>query len=456
MNKPMIAIGFVLCLLTACAANPAATAPGTAVATAPSATAPSPAAETSSVAPTVPPATTTTQTVLPTPGTTAPTVSPVPTPAARLSPTPGTGVGTAPSATAAAVPVATRVVAPAGQITLPAGFGISVFASGLNTPRNLAFGTDGYLYVAERGAGRIVRLADRNHDGLSDGLEVIAQGFDRPSSLAFHPNGSLYVSTPTQVFRLSQPNAAGVFQKRELLIDGLPGPLDHFTRTLLFSADGASLFIQVGSSCNVCVESDARRATIMRFNADGSGGAVYAKGLRNAVGITFRPGTAELWATNNGTDNLGDNVPPDTVQIVQQGQDFGWPRCHAGTIVDPTFGGGGACNGVAAPLVKIQAHSAALGLAFYSGARFPADYQGDLFVALHGSIYRSAPTGYKLVRIHLTNGRPAANAEDFATGWLLSSGKEWGRPTDVLSGPDGSLYVSDDSGGKIYRIFYSQ
>jgi glucose/arabinose dehydrogenase len=345
------------------------------------------------------------------------------------------------------------VVALAGQINLPPGFGISVFASGLDTPRNLAIGPDGQLYVAERGRGRIVRLPDRNHDGVSDGIEVIAQGFNTPSSQAFYKNGSLYVSTATQVFRLSQPDANGVFQKREVVIDGLPGPQGHFTRTLLFSPDWSSLFIQIGSSCNVCNESDSRRATIMRFNPDGSGGAIYVRGLRNAVGITFRPGTNELWATNNGTDNLGDNLPPDTIQIVQQGQDYGWPRCHAGTIADPQFGRSTACNGVAKPLVELQAHSAALGLTFYTATQFPSDYRGDLFVALHGSIYRSVPTGYKVVRIHIANGQPGP-VQNFATGWLLSNGRAWGRPVDVLTAPDGSLFVSDDSGGYIYRIFY--
>jgi glucose/arabinose dehydrogenase len=345
------------------------------------------------------------------------------------------------------------VIAPPGQINLPSGFGISVFASGLNTPRNIAIGPDGELYVAERGRGRIIRLADRNHDGVSDGIEVIAEGFNTPSSLAFYKDGSLYVSTPTQVFRLTQPDANGVFQKRDVVIDGLSGPQDHFTRTLLFSPDWASLFIQIGSSCNVCQESDTRRATIMRFNSDGSGGAVYARGLRNAVGITFRPGTNELWTTNNGTDNLGDDKPPDTIQIVQQGQDYGWPRCHAGTIVDPQFGGADGCNGVAKPLVEIQAHSAALGLTFYSGTKFPAEYRGELFVALHGSIFRSVPTGYKVVRIHLSNGQPSGGVQDFATGWLRGGGA-FGRPVDLVTAPDGSLFVSDDSGGRIYRIFF--
>ncbi len=348
----------------------------------------------------------------------------------------------------------TRVSPAAQPINLPSGFGISVFASGLNTPRNLAIGPDGQLYLAERGAGRIVRLADRNHDGVADGVDVIAQGFSLPSSLAFYQDGSLYVSTATQVFRLSQPDANGAFQKREVVIDGLPGPQDHFTRTLVFSPDGSSLFIQVGSSCNLCKESDERRATIMRFNSDGSGGAVYARGLRNAVGLGFRPGTNELWATNNGSDNLGDNQPPDTIQIVRQGQDYGWPRCHAGIIVDPQFGGSGGCDGVAKPLINIQAHSAALGLTFYAGQQFPQEYRGALLVALHGSTFRSQPTGYKIVRIHFTNGQ-AGPVQDFATGWLLQSGRAFGRPVDVLTAPDGSLFMSDDSGGTIYRIFYA-
>jgi glucose/arabinose dehydrogenase len=328
-------------------------------------------------------------------------------------------------ATTPAGTASTRVASPAGQIDLPSGFGISVFAGGLDTPRNMAIGPDGQLYVAERGAGRIIRLPDINHDGLSDRLQVVAVGFDSPSSLAFYKDGSLYISTPTQVFRLSQPDADGVFQKRDLVIDGLPGRQDHFTRTLLFGPDWASLFVQVGSSCNVCNESDPRRAAIMRFNADGSGAEIYARGLRNAVGITFRPGTDELWATNNGSDNLGDNRPPDTIQIVQRGQDYGWPRCHAGNIPDPQFGGPGACSGVAKPLINLQAHSAALGLTFYTGHQFPADYRGDLFVALHGSIYRSVPTGYKVVRIHFTNGQPG-QAQDFASGWLAQAGRVWG------------------------------
>jgi glucose/arabinose dehydrogenase len=317
----------------------------------------------------------------------------------------------------------------------------------------MALGPDGFLYLAERGAGRIVRLPDRDGDGVADGVEVVAPGLNAPSSMAFYLDGSLYVGETDRILRLSAPDTQGVFQKQEVVIPGLPTG-GHNTRTVLFSPDGHWLFVSIGSSCNVCQEQDPRRATIMRYAVDGSGGAVFARGLRNAVGITFRPDTAELWATCNGRDNLGDDLPPDTIDLVHQGDDYGWPRCHAGRIVDPDFGGPGACDGVTRPAVEMQAHSAPLGLTFYTGDQFPAGYRGSLFVAFHGSWNRSVPTGYKVVRIPFTDGRPGP-VEDFAVGWLQADGSVWGRPVDVLTAPDGSLWVSDDGAGRIYRIFYA-
>jgi glucose/arabinose dehydrogenase len=316
----------------------------------------------------------------------------------------------------------------------------------------LAIGPDKALYVAERGAGRIVRLVDANQDGQADGIEVVAAGLNQPNSLAFRPDGSLYVSETTRVWRFSNPNAQGIYQDRQVIIDHLPSG-GHATRTLLFSPDGSALYVSIGSSCNVCLESDKRRATIMVFNPDGSGGRVYASGLRNAVGITFRPGTQELWATNNGRDNLGDTLPPETVYQVEDGKDYGWPRCYAGRIIDPDFGSPNSCQGVPTPVVEMQAHMAPLGLNFYNGAQFPAEYQGNLFIALHGSWNSSVPVGYKVMRIPIS-GSQIGQAEDFATGWLAPDGSVWGRPVDVLTAPDGSLFVSDDSGGVIYRIFY--
>ncbi len=347
----------------------------------------------------------------------------------------------------------TQALLPPQPIALPPGFAITVFAKGLNSPRMMALGPDGQLYVAERGAGRIVRLPDRDQNGVSDNLEVVAQDLNSPSSLAFYRDGSLYVGETTRILRLSDPDAQGVFQHTETVIDDLPSG-GHTTRTVLFSPDWSTLFVSIGSSCNVCIEEDSRRAAIMAYNPDGSNGRLFARGLRNAVGIAFRPGTMELWASNNGRDLLGDNLPPETINLVNEGDDFGWPRCHSGRIVDPDFGKSGACDGVTKPVVEMQAHSAPLGLTFYTGQRFPEQYRGDLFVAFHGSWNRSIPTGYKIVRIPMENGTPGA-VQDFAVGWLPENSKQWGRPVDVVTGSDGSLFVSDDGGGMIYRIFYT-
>jgi glucose/arabinose dehydrogenase len=265
------------------------------------------------------------------------------------------------------------------------------------------------------------------------------------------------VGETTRVLRLRDPDGDGVFQEREVIVDGLPAE-GHTTRTVLFSPDWEQLYVSVGSSCNVCIEADERRAAILRYDPDGGGEMIFARGLRNAVGITFRPDSNELWATNNGRDWLGDDLPPETVYHVQQGDDAGWPYCHSGRIVDPDLGAEGACESVSAPVVEMQAHSAPLGLTFYTGEQFPEPYRGDLFVAFHGSWNRSQPTGYKVVRIPMQTGRPGSapdSVEDFAVGWLRENGSNWGRPVDVLTGSDGSLFVSDDGEGRIYRIFYA-
>lgn len=414
----------------------------------------------------------------------APTAIPLPTQGPAPSPTPGAALTTAtatstrppeptltPSprpSTATSVPTPTpgaaggptRVVPPAEEVRLPPGFGISVFVEGLNGPRMMAVGPDGALYAADRGAGRIVRLPDRDGDGVADRVEVVADGLRAPSSIAFYLDpsspydGSLYVGETTRVLRLSQPNVEGVYQAQDVIVSGLPSG-GHTTRTVLLHPDYEFLYVSIGSSCNICIEEDPRRAAVVRYRPDGSEETIFATGLRNAVGITFRPGTEELWATNNGRDWLGEDQPPETVHRVEQGEDAGWPRCHAGRIVDPEFGGQDACQGVAPPAVEMQAHSAPLGLTFYSGTQFPSAYQGDLYVAFHGSWNRSVPTGYKVVRIEMEDGQPG-QVYDFAAGWLREDGSRWGRPVDVITGADGSLYVSDDEESLIYRIFYSE
>jgi glucose/arabinose dehydrogenase len=256
------------------------------------------------------------------------------------------------------------------------------------------------------------------------------------------------------VIELKDTDGDGQADQRKVLIDNYPDG-GHSTRTVLFLPDGR-MVVSIGSSCNVCIEDDKRRGGIVVYDGPAATGEkIFATGLRNAVGLALNPLTGELWATNNGRDLMGDDLPPETVNILKEGADFGWPRCHAGEVIDPDFGSPESCNGVEPPLLKMQAHSAPLGLAFYTGATFPAEYQGDLFIAFHGSWNRSTPTGYKVVRVHLQDGRPVGPVQDFATGFAqLTEDDVFGRPVGLAVGPDGALYVSDDKGGYIYRISY--
>jgi len=338
------------------------------------------------------------------------------------------------------------------EVQLPSGFIMTAFASGLNGPRFMAIGPGGVLFVAERGANRVVALPDRDGDGRADETLVVADDLQAPSSLAFDGN-TLYIGETTRVTRLRLGPDLRPLQ-RDVIIADLPSGPGHSTRTILLGRDGR-LYVASGSSCNVCNERDPHRAAVWVYNADGSGGRLFARGLRNAVGLALNPWTGEIWATNNGRDLLGDDSPPETVYVVQDGRDYGWPRCHAGTLVDPQFGGPGACDGIERPILEMQAHMAPLGLTFYAAEQFPPQYRG-LFIALHGSWNRSVPVGYKVMRVPLVDGHVAGPAEDFATGWLKPDGSSWGRPVGVTVAADGSLLVSDDKGGFVYRISSSQ
>jgi glucose/arabinose dehydrogenase len=342
----------------------------------------------------------------------------------------------------------------AASLQLPPGFEANVFAQGLNGPRFIAFGPDGALYVADRGSNRIVTLSDSNGDGTADQTRVFADGLNRPHSLVYH-EGAWYVGVPSGIVRLEDTDGDGAADVRSTPLDDLPTSGSHSTRTVEFLPDGR-MVLSVGSSCNVCEESDPRRAAILAYDGpEATGERVFANGLRNAVGLAIHPDSGELWATNNGRDLMGDDVPPDAVYIIREGIDYGWPRCHAGGVPDPQYGGPDACDGVVQPVTPIQAHSAPLGLAFYTGSSFPADYWGDLFIAYHGSWNRSVPTGYKVVRLPLDGSEPVGPIQDFVSGWLdEAAGEASGRPVGLAVGPEGALYVSDDKGGFIYRIGY--
>ena len=275
----------------------------------------------------------------------------------------------------------------------------------------MTVGPGGQLYVAERGGDRILRLPDRDGDGVADRVELAAENLDQPSSLAFHPDGSLYAAETNRVYRLTDPDGDGFFQEREVILENLPSG-GHSTRTVLFSPR-RRIPLRIDRVLVQRVPGGGLPAGYRdALPPDGTEVGIFADGLRNAVGITFQPGTDQLWATNNGRDWLGDDQPPETVYRLEKGDDAGWPWCHAGRIIDPDYGEPGDCQGKLDPVVEMQAHSAPLGLTFYDGEQFPVEYRGDLLIAFHGSWNRTMPTGYKVVRVPLTDGHPGP-VEDF-------------------------------------------
>ncbi len=337
------------------------------------------------------------------------------------------------------------------NVQLPAGFHATAFYRGLSAPRFIAFSPDGTLFVAESAAGNVVALPDPGHTGEAQRKIVVVSGLDRPTSLDFY-NGMLYVGEGSRISRFTLGPGLQVTDK-QVTVPNLPTSGNHTTRTVLVGPDG-NLYVSIGSTCNVCIETDPQRAAVWTYHLDGSNGRLYASGLRNAVGMAINPWNRQIWVTNNERDLMGDNTPPETVYALQDGGNYGWPRCQAGDIIDPDFGHAGDCDKVVQPLIKMQAHSAPLGLTFYNATQFPQQYRG-LFVAFHGSWNRSVPTGYKVVFIPLdASGRITDPAQDFATGWLVNNNTAVGRPVGLTVGPDGALYVSDDKAGFIYRITY--
>ena len=340
-----------------------------------------------------------------------------------------------------------RGVAAETSLVTPDRYEANVFAAGLIRPRFMAVGPDGTLFVAEAGADRVVALPDDDGDGRADRTAVVGEGFEGAHSLAFKRDGSLFVAGTGTLFELDVDADYGEIGRRTLLT--YPPGGSHSTRTIVVAPDG-SLLLSVGSTCNVCREDDERRATILGASADGSDPSVVMRGLRNAVGIAIDPETGTAWATNNGRDRMGDDVPPETLYRVVEGADAGWPRCHAGTVIDPEFGntpdpdtGATGCDEVAAPAATFQAHAAPLGITFW---------QGRAVIAFHGSWNRSTKVGYDVLWLPWDDG-PAGPAELLVSGFLDPVTEDSsGRPAGITVGADDALYISDDKGGFIYRI----
>ncbi len=341
---------------------------------------------------------------------------------------------------------------PIGEIKLPPGFQVNVYAGHVPGARSMTLSPAGTLFVGTRGEGKVYALRDTNGDGQADEVITIARGMHSPNGVAFR-DGALYVAEINRVLRFDNiearlPNPPGPV----VVNDSFPRDEHHGWKFIRFGSDG-NLYVPVGAPCNVCERDEPRYASILRMKPDGTGLEIFARGIRNTVGFDWHPDTHELWFTDNGRDWMGDNSPPDELNYApQKGMNFGFPYCHGKDLPDPEYGRKHNCDQFAPPAMELGPHVAALGMRFYTGSMFPAEYRKQIFIAEHGSWNRSQPIGYRVTLVRL-DGNRAVKYEVFAEGWLQGR-RAWGRPVDVQVMPDGALLVSDDKAGAIYRITY--
>jgi glucose/arabinose dehydrogenase len=389
--------------------------------------------------------------------------------------------------------VATRsriVPRPDGMVPqAPPGFTVSLFAGGLVEPRVIRVAPNGDVFVAESRAGRVHVFRGLGENGQAAAESIFATGFHEPYGLAFYPPGNspqwLYVANTDSVVRYAyKPGDLKATGEPETVVAQLPSsrPQDedavhaydqaiasghsppdhgHWTRDLAFSPDGAHMFVGVGSASNVDdpdqFPREHDRAAILEYTPDGKFVKVYASGIRNPSGVAVNPTTGEVWTSVNERDGLGDNLAPDYITHVQEGGFYGWPYFYMGGKADPRHAGKHPelQSKTILPDVLLQSHTASLQMVFYDGSQFPAEYRGDIFAGQHGSWNRKVRSGYEVVRVPLDNGKASGVYEDFLTGFLTPEGDVWGRPVGVAVAADGSLLVSDDGSGSIWRVSYT-
>lgn len=342
---------------------------------------------------------------------------------------------------------------PLDQIVLPDGFGIHYYASDVPGARSMTLSPGGILYVGTRDEGNVYAVLDRDGDHRAEQVVTIASGLRMPNGVAWR-DGSLYVAEVSRILRYDDiDNRLDNPPEPVVIRDDYPTDRAHGWKFIAFGPDG-KLYVPVGAPCNICEPPGEIYASITRINADGSNREIIARGIRNTVGFDWHPGTGELWFTDNGRDGMGDNIPPDELnRLSEEGLHFGYPYCHGRDVLDPQFGGGRSCDEFTLPEAALGPHVAALGMRFYRGDAFPERYRGGVFIAEHGSWNRTSKIGYRVMSVPI-QGSSAVDYEVFAQGWLQGE-QNWGRPVDVQELPDGSLLVSDDYAGAIYRIVYA-
>jgi len=376
---------------------------------------------------------------------------------------------------------------------VPNGFEVNLFASGLSAPRLIRVAPNGDVFAAESAAGRVRVLrpppypppqAGEGREGAASQSAVFASGLHGPFGIAFYPPGAdpqwVYVANTDSVVRFPYRNGDLTARGRaEVIVPQLPVG-GHYTRDVVFSPDGRTMYVSVGSASNVGAgmgklsaaqlqtwQSDqplgaawgdeTERADVLTFDPQGKNGRIFATGIRNCVGMAIAPSTGTVWCSTNERDGLGDNVPTDYITRVREGAFYGWPWYYIGANEDPRQRGERAdlTDKITVPDVLIQAHSASLGMTFYDATQFPADYRGNIFAAEHGSWNRSKRTGYKIIRVIVKDGLPTGEYDDFATGFVVNDAEVWGRPVGVAVDKNGALLVSEDANGTIWRIAYS-
>lgn len=346
------------------------------------------------------------------------------------------------------------------RLSLPEDFEISVYEVNLSGPRHMDFTSEGTLIVTDKKAGQIILLPDQNNDQVSDGPITVIDGLRNVHGLDYY-NGDLYYAEEDRISVLRNLKEDGSYSSQKLLIDNLPSGdglttiAGHVTRTVKIGPD-EKIYFTVGSSCNICEEKDEHRAAMLVADLDGSNLEIYATGLRNTVDFTFvkNGDKFEIYGVDNGRDRIGDNIPPEEVNLISQGSDYGWPYCYGDQIANPEFDEKQAyCEkSTELPFLNMQAHSAPLGIINIDSQNLPTELQDNFLITFHGSWNRTTPTGYKVVRVDHTSGDPTIS--NFITGWLNKDGTKWGRPVGIVASTDGDLYISDDAEGVIYLVRY--